>query len=69
MKIKVELLGRIRTFDVLGGATFLLALEPPRWQRPSGTNYGSVVTREYTPIHYDPQTDTAICLATAEYWL
>ena len=68
MTIRVALQGRIREFTVQGGARFVLALEPPSWQRPRGTGFGWFITRIYRPVSYDAATNTAICLSEAEYW-
>lgn len=69
MRIKLALQGRVREYDVLGGARFELGLEPPAFHRPRGTGFGQFVVREYRPVRYEPAADVFICVGVAEYWL
>ena len=69
MRVRLPLQGRIREYPLAAmGAYAMIALEPPLFHRPRGTNYGRFVTRLYKPVRYDRETDTCTCVGVAEYW-
>lgn len=50
------------------GIKYVQVIEAPAWQRPAWSSTGFIV-REYHPVRWDHNTQTATCCLRAVYWV